>query len=101
MLFAVFLHHRAVCLCFLWADELFTAPPWYLDQPGLGTAQIGQREFMWAHGHTSNSTVHASALVLAVWMEGFPILVNLVVVLTSSSIRFGCFREKGKKWGLK
>lgn len=94
--FAVFLHNRTLHLCFLWADELFAALPRYFDQPGLGTAHIGQWEFMWAQGHTPNSTVQASALVLAIWLEGFPILVNLVVVLTSSSIRICCLKEKGK-----
>lgn len=86
MLFSVFLYHRALCLCFLMAYELFTALSRYLDPPGLGTAQFGQRELMWAEGDASNSTVHASALVFAVWTEGFPVLVNLVIVLTRSSI---------------
>ena len=92
----MFLHCRALCLRFLGADELFAALSWHFDPPGLGTAQFGQCEHMWAEGHASNGAVHASALVFAVWTEDFPVLVNLVVVLTRSSIRFGCFREKEK-----
>lgn len=86
--FSVFRLGGALCLC-----ELFTAPAPYLDPLGLGTAQFGQPELMRAEGDTSNSTVHASALVFAVWTEDFPVLVNAVAVLARSSVCLGCFRE--------
>lgn len=86
VLLSVFLYHRALCLCFLGADKLLTAASRHLDPPGLGTAQFGQRELTWAEGNASNSTIHACALVFAVWTEDFPVLVNLVVVLARSSV---------------
>lgn len=93
MLLPVFHSHRTVCLFVLGADELFAAPSWDFDPPRFGTGLFGHSELAWAQRDASDCTVHASALVFAVWTKDFPILVNLVVVLTCSTIRFGCFRE--------
>lgn len=72
------------------ADPLFTALSWHLHQPGVGTSQVGQGQLLWAQWDAAHCTIDACALVLAVGLKAFTILVNPAVVLTGSSLRLCC-----------
>lgn len=69
------------------ADPLFTALAWHLDQPGVGTSQVGQRQLLRAQWDAAHCTIDARALVFAVGLEAFAVLVNPAVVLTGSPLR--------------
>lgn len=77
---------RALGLCFLRAGEPFTALSRHLDPPWFGTTQLGQQDLMRAQGDAPHSSVHACALVFAVWTESFSVLVNLTVILAGSTV---------------
>ena len=72
------------------ADPLFTALTWHLHQPGVGTSKVGQGQLLWAQRDAAHCAIDACALVLAVGLKAFAILVNPAVVLTGSSLRLCC-----------
>lgn len=72
------------------ADPLFTALSWHLHQPGVGASQVGQGQLLWTQWDAAHCTIDACALVLAVGLKAFTILVNPAVVLAGSSLRLCC-----------
>lgn len=70
-------------------SPLLTAVAWYFDQPGVGAAQVGQRELLGAEGQAAHCPIHTRALVLAIGLEDLSVLVNTAVVLAWSSFQLG------------
>lgn len=65
---------------------LFAALACDLDQSGVGTAQVGQGELLWAQWDTSHCPIDACALVFTVGLEALSILVDPAVVLAGSAL---------------
>lgn len=58
----------------------------HLDQPGVGAAQVGQRELLRAERDAAHGAVDARALVFTVGLETLAVLVDPAVVLAGSAL---------------
>lgn len=75
-----------VCLLAIVTHPLLAALACYLDQSGVGTAQVGQGELLWAQRDAAHSPVDACALVFTVGLEALSVLVDPAVVLAGSAL---------------
>ena len=68
------------------AHPLLAALTGHLDQSGVGTAQVGQGEFLWAQWDAAHRPVDTRALVFTVGLEALSVLVDPAVVLAGSAL---------------
>ncbi len=77
---------QVVCLLAIITHPLLAALACYLDQPGVGTAQVGQGELLRAQRDASHRPIDACALVFTVGLEALSVLVDPAVVLAGSAL---------------
>lgn len=62
-------------------------------QPGPPAAPVRQGHLVRAEGHAAHHPIHAGALVLAVGLEVFAVLVYLPAELTGETLGLGCHKH--------
>lgn len=82
-------------VCRVVTDPFLAALARDLDQPRVCTAQGGQGQFLGAERYAAHCSVNACALVFAVGLKAFSILVDPAVVLAGSAFRFGSADASG------
>lgn len=67
-------------------NPLLAALPTDFHQPGIGTAQVGERQFLGTQRNAAHGAIHTCALMFTVGLEAFPVLVDSGIIFAGSAL---------------